>query len=506
MHEKRPPHSILVFLAVMILTLSIAELSALDEFVLPDLIFERLPRPDIAQPDNYPDPAESWLPRLPSFRRQYPFTTPAILPLTFFEASGIIDKEAESLYWDEEMSLASRKPLRAEEFRRSGILPPLRNWSIGANVNPLEALDLGLAVLIPQFGTLGANSIIPFNHSEYQSLSGEVNWTSNSRLGADVRIGYKKDLVSSPYSIGRIDWLPRFSIGDSYTMSLHHYGTSEFSALLGARVDFPIRDSRWTMLLEVDAGGWTPSDNGAKKPSASGAIARSAVATRLFLPSAHWELEGGADICYTTSRGLEGTPYLGLLWSPVQSFHFFADSRIATGYPKSVDDSMSKMRLGGFLPELPVSKQYRVGLTGTSEHLDYRLETAYSSGSFAFAEKQIIVTLPDRRLSGLAELGIAFKTISLLFSGHLDYSIAGRSNLWETRATLIADEISFFIAGGSMDAILSTGLLGMRGEKMKMGLGLEWVIRSQWNIGVSMYTGIPWSEPSINISVNWRNS
>jgi len=500
---KRPPYSIPFLLTVSMLLLSISELSSLDEFVLPDLVFERLPRPDIAQPDSYPDPAAQWLPNLPTFRRQYPLTFSAIPPRSFSEAGDFVDVKG-SFDFDEDMFPVSRNPPRA--LRRSGILPPLRNWSIGANVNPLELLDLGLAVLIPQFGTLGFNSILPFNHSEYRTLSAEVYWMSNGRFGADVRAGYKENLGFSPYSIGRIDWLPRSSIGDSHMLSLHLYGGSGLSALLGTRLDFPIGNSRWAMLTEVDAGGWTSRDDDEKKSSTLGAYLRAAVATRLSLPSAHWELEGGADAYYASSQEFGGMPYLRLLWSPAQAFHFFADSRIVTGYPKSVDDGMSKLRIRGFLAELPVSMRYRVGLTGSSEHLDYRMETAYSTGSFAFAEKQVIVTLPDRRLSALAELGMAFRTISLLFSGVLDYSITGESNLWECRVTLVADEASFYVSGGSMDAILSTDLLGMRGEEMRMGLGLEWVIRKQWHLGASAYAGIHWNDPSINISVNWRDS
>ena len=41
-------------LAAILLTLPFSHLAALDDFVLPDLVYQRLSRPDVIQPENFP--------------------------------------------------------------------------------------------------------------------------------------------------------------------------------------------------------------------------------------------------------------------------------------------------------------------------------------------------------------------------------------------------------------------------------------------------------------------
>jgi hypothetical protein len=505
MQANRPPRKIPAAVAAILLTLPFSRLAALDDFVLPDLVYQRLTRPDVPQPENFPDPAVNWTARLPGYRRLYPLQIMQVSGPNVPEAIGLPDKMPEVPF-----SGSGGGPmgsLKEENRLLPGRIPvPRQGWSAGGSADPREGLDIGAAVSIPGFGVLGTSVFTPFVQSGYRSWSGEVNWTKMGSLRTDVRIGVKDDDGITPWGTGRIDWLEGIASPDSYEVNLHSYGTSDFgfSGIAGMSQDFPVKNSLWSVIAEINAGGWASAADSAD--SSGGGMARGALAAAFVLPDADLNLKAGADVYFSSEAGFGGAPFIGLIWSPERVFRLFADSRVVSGYPVSVDNTLGREKLNGFLPELPVNSRYRAGIEGSSNAVDYRLETAYAGGTFAFAEETEIVTLPDRRISGSAHLDLGFEKLGLAFSGLWDISVDGQASLWESRGSLILKKISMYIEGGSRDSILSTDLPGIRGENPIMGIGFDWLIRSGWDMSLFAYAGIPWDEPSIKFSLNWRDS
>ena len=421
------------------------------------------------------------------------------------EAIVLPDRMPENPYPPQDSGLLAPS---SEEIRMlPGRIPvPHKGWSAGVSADPREGLDIGAAVSIPRFGVLGTSFFAPFVQSGYRPLAGEVNWTKTGSLRTDVRIGVKEDDGITPWGSARIDWLEGVGAPESYEINLHSYGTSDFgfSGIAGMSQDFPVKSSLWSVITEISAGGWASAADSAA--NSGGGMARGALAAAFILPDADLNLKAGADIYYSSEAGLGGAPFLGLIWSPAAEFHLFSDSRVVTGYPASVDNTLGREKIDGFFPELPVNSRYRVGFEGSSNALDYRLEAAYAGGTFAIAENEKIVTIPDRRVSGSAHLDLGFEKLGLTFSGLWDISVAGQTSLWASRGSLILEKITTYIEGGSKDSILSTDLPGIRGDNPIMGIGFDWFIRSEWYMGFFAYAGIPWNEPSIKFSLNWRDS
>ncbi len=461
------------------------------DFVLPDVILSKTLRPDIIQPGNYSDASQYWKPVLPSYRRLYPvfeIATPAAdliipgkNPAGEDKLHPVIPEYSSGLY--------QSIPL---QYRR---------MSVGTDVNIREGVDTELNFIIPEFGNLGGIFFYPFPSSSPRPISGEINWSRIGMFSGDIRLGLKDAGGVEPYSLGHISWNGGILRSDSYYLDYYVYGveTSGVSIEAGSRIQYPVEDSEWVLLSVITGGGWY-------SPEDSSGFIETALAAGFSWPDVKISIKAGADVSYSGGSGFIAAPFLSFLWRPEQDFSIFAGSRLKTGFPSSVDTVFRREELKGFHPSIPVSSAYTIGLKKAAEKgLFYGLEVSYGSGSYAVAVNGYITAIEDQRVFGSASIGYGAGMNKIVLSGKWDGSFYGYPNLWEVQLEYTLTKLAFYVTGGTEDAILAGYLPGIRGEQPIMGTGFTWDFSRNWELDAFTYSEIPWNNPSLRFSLNWRN-
>lgn len=468
--------------------LSTVVLSAQD-LILPDLILFRQSRADIPQPDMYPDTAEFWDSELPSFRRQYP-----LLPVSFSDPEMIVPGKSLSV-----ISLLYDTVPVDRSISRIEAAKMFPVHAAGLEADILEGIDAYYKNSLGGFGTLGGRFFIPFSESSPRPVSVEINWERNAEFFTDTRLGLQIDSNVEPYLSTRNGWEPGAERPDSYYLSLHEFGASDpgFSGFGGAELEIPFGNTNWFFVGELDGGGWYSSSD-------SGGKFRAAVAAGVRLPEQNLTLKAGFDGSYGSTLLFQGSPYLFIHWLPNPGASLYADAGLISGYPEAVDNTFSDEKLSRFVPEIPVSSRFRVGLNGKdSGASDYSLDISYGYGVFAMGRSNSVVTESDSRIGASVSLGHNFELGRIAVYGSLDYSIQGNPTIWETRLEYTRQVIALYLTGGSEDAILGSDLPGIRGEQPIMGIGLDWRVKGDWYIGTLFYAALPWDRPSIKLSIDW---
>lgn len=473
---------------VILMLLSTTVLSAQD-LILPDLILFRQSRSDIPQPNVYPDAAESWDTELPSFRRQYP-----ILLIVIDEPVLIVPGKSLT----EIPLLLDSIPVdyRFSQIESSKLFPV---HAAGLEVDIIEGIDGFYKNSLGSFGTLGGHFFIPFSGSSTRPYAGEINWERTGVFFTDSRLGIQIDSGVEPYLSSRLGWEPGAERPDSYYLNFHEFGSTSpgFSGFGAAELEIPVGDSNWFLVGELDGGGWYSS-------SESGGKFRAAVAAGIHLSEQKLSLKAGFDGSYGSTLLFQGSPYLFINWFPNPGFNLYADAGLISGYPDTVDKTFSFEKVSNFVPEIPVSSRFRVGLNGNSSGgSDFRLEISYGYGVYAMGSGNSVISVSDRRIGGTASFGHNFNAGRIAVYGSLDYSIQGNPDIWEARLEYGRQLIAVYLSGGSEDAILGSDLPGIRGEQPIVGIGLDWRIKDRWYIGTLFYAAMPWDSPSMKLSIDW---
>ncbi|MCK5736650.1 MAG: hypothetical protein KAH21_09235, partial [Spirochaetaceae bacterium] len=221
------------------------------DFILPDLILERLIRPDISQPAVFSYAAEDWTAILPAFRRMYPVSAAesinAEMILPGKTPAGTIDSKIiiTDIYYSSNLQSDSN-------------LPNNYRLSTGAEVDIREGSDLFLNFNPSDKGVFGAVFFIPFPSSSPRPMSGELNWFQMDRLSADIRLGIKDDEGIVPYSLGHMSWNGGMLRPDSYFTDFHIYGIDKFGFSMdtGIEIDLDFNDTNWSLYSKIEGGGW----------------------------------------------------------------------------------------------------------------------------------------------------------------------------------------------------------------------------------------------------------
>jgi len=371
----------------------------------------------------------------------------------------------------------------------------------GSEVDIREGVDISGAASISNAGVFGGIVFVPFESSSPRPFSGEINWNRIGRLSSDVRIGLKEDAGALPYASGRVNWNGGIGHPVTWYSDFHHYGVDNpgFSMAAGSDIDLLFSGSDWSLYSSIEGGGWYAREIG-------GGFIRSVLAGGVKWPESGVSLDFGADVAFSSSSGLTGLPFLRFNWKPLSSLSIFAGSRLISGFPASMDSVFRREKMSGFNPEIPVSSQYRIGISrGEREGFFYRLEVAYGYGRFPRGENGYITSVEDKRIYGSAGLGFNIGNQRVGFSGEWDASVEGKVSLWESRIEYSIKTMTVYLTGGSEDAILAGYFPGIRGETPIMGIGFNWDIRGHWGIETLAYTEIPWNQPSLRVSLNWRD-
>ncbi len=461
------------------------------DFELPDLILSKLLRTDITQPGNYSDASQYWNPVLPSYRRLYPVFKAAI-PASDLIIPGENPAGEEKLY-----------PVIPEYS--SGLYQSLpsqyRRLRVGTDVNIREGVDAEINFVIPGFGNLGGIFFYPFPSSSPRPVSGEINWSRIGMFSGDIRLGLKGAGSAEPYSIGHINWNGGILRSDSYYLDFYAYGveTTGVSIETGSRFEYRIKDSGWVLHSVIAGGGWY-------SPGDSSGFIETALAAGFSWPDVKISMKAGADASYSGVSGFIALPFIGILWHPEQNFSIFADSHLKTGFPSSVDSAFRRENLKGFHPGIPISSAYRIGLKrDVEEGLFFNLDVSYGYGTYAMVLDGFIAAVEDQRVYGTSSIGYGDGMKRIELSGKWDGSFYGYVNLWEIQLEYTLTNLAFYVTGGTEDAILAGYLPGIRGEQPIMGTGVNWNFSKNWVIDAFTYTEIPWNNPSLRFSLNWRN-
>ena len=491
MQATRPPRTAIVRRHLTILFLLTSTALTGQDFILPDLVLSRQARQDIPQPGVYSDISEKWIPELPRYRRQYPLAA-GLSPATQNTLPGRIPAG---------LSMQSTAIPVNMRIQPELIHPQFNHWTVGAKVDIREGADALMKASIPGFGVLGGIFFVPFSDTGPRPWSGEINWGRIGALSADVRAGVKDDAGFTPYGSARLNWNGGIDRPDSYSFELLAYGLSDpgLSGFGGTDIEIPLGDSEWSIITEVEGGGWYSS-------AGKNGMIRSVLAAGLRLPGSRLTLSAGADAAYSGSRGIIGAPFLSIHWYPKPDYSFFADTKLNVGFPHYVDTAFRREKLSGFVPEIPINTRYRLGfIRSGSNRIDYHLEISYGYGLFTIGTDGVITTVEDKRLYGSTGLSYNIGSHRFEISGSWDVSIQGNPDIWESKLEYSGDSTVLYIKAGSEDAILAGYLPGIRGEQPIMGIGFDWIPSESWEMGTFAYTAIPWDMPSLKFSLGWRN-
>jgi len=460
-----------------------------EDFVLPDLILSKVNRPLVALPVDYPDSAENWDPSLPDYRRLYPLLqrtssapfAAADLPVEFGTIVPIAGP----------VQITHKNDIPAQFFRMTA----------GTEINIREGVDLSYGMAITESSVLTAVVSAPFNSSSPRPLAGEISWSRIGRFTGDLRLGLKDDGMAVPYSSGHLSWNGGLLSPDAYFLDYYVFGNSYPGAAMsaGTEIDLPVGESEWSFIGELEGGGWYSQSN-------SSGFVRTAVAAGYTWPVSRLSLDAGADIAFSGSTGLTAAPYLQIQWFPVPDVSIFADSRLNTKYPESLDSVFRREDLAGFIPEVPINTRFRAGfIRNIGRGFFYKLVLSYSYGLFSTAIDGYIRSVDDKRLSGNAGFGYEEGFHEVNFTGSWDVSTEGNTFLWDTELEYSFRALGFYISGGTEDTVLGGYFPGIRGERPIIGTGVNWTPGEDWEIDVFTYTEIPWNNPSLRFSLDWRN-
>jgi hypothetical protein len=267
----------------------------------------------------------------------------------------------------------------------------------------------------------------------------------------------------------------------------------------GTAVEFPVRESEWTVIGKLEGGGWYSPDSG------NGFI-RTALAAGYHWPASRLSLEAGADLAFSGGAGFTAAPYAGIQWFPVSDLSIFADSRLNTRFPDSLDTVFRREIVKEFIPDVPLNTRFRTGfIRNSGSGFFYELVLAYSYGLFSTAVDGYIRSVDDERLSGNAGFGYGKGIHRFNLKGSWDFSLEGFPALWDTEFEYTFRNLGLYISGGSEDAVLGGYFPGIRGEQPIIGTGVTWTPGNDWEIDVFSYSEIPWNNPSLRFSLDWRH-
>jgi len=458
--------------------------------VLPDLILSKPSQSDITQPGNYLDASQYWNPILPSYRRLYSVSETAI-PAADLIIPGKKPAGEENLH-----------PVIPQYYSGLYQFIPSQYRYVKAEmeVDIREGVDAELNFVIPFFGNLGCIFFYPLPASSPRPVSGEINWSRIGMYSGDIRLGLIDNSDVNPYSTGHMSWNGGILRPDSYSLDFYAYGTEKPGVSLeaGSRFQYSFKDSEWMLFSKVTGGGWYSPEEG------SGFI-ETALAAGFSWPSVKISIKAGADVFYSGVSDFGGAPFLSFQWLPERDFSIFADSHLQTGFPASVDTIFRREDLKGFHPGIPISSVFRVGLKrGAEEGLYYGLDVSYSYGTYGIALDGYITSVEDKRVFGTLSFGYREGLKRIKLSGKWDCSFNGYPNLWEVQFEYKLQKNALYISGGTEDAILAGYLPGIRGEQPIMGTGVIWTFSNNWKIDIFTYTKIPWNNPSLRFSLDWR--
>jgi len=461
-----------------------------EDFILPDLILSKNSRPFVPLPDDYRDAAGNWSPSLPSYRRLYPLNSlissaqaaPAELPAGF----GIKVPIAES------GQIISNNDIPVQLFRMTA----------GMEVNIREGADLSFGMAMPDSSVLSSVVSVPFNSSSPRPLAGEIGWSRIGRFSGDIRLGLKDQSMAAPYSSGHLSWNGGILSPDEYFFDYYVYGNRSPGAVMsaGTSIHLPLQKSEWSLIGELEAGTWF------SRISSNNGFIRTALAAGYTWPVSRFSLEAGADLVLSGNTGFTAAPYLGIQWFPVTDISIFADSRLNTKFPDSLDTVFRRENFVGFIPDVPLNTSVRAGfIRNTGKGFFYELVLSYGYGLFSTAIDGYIRSVDDKRLSGNAGFGYTEGVHGINLTGSWDVSVEGNTALWDAEIEYSFKGLGFYISGGTEDTLLGGYFPGIRGEQPIIGTGINWTPGNYWELEVFTYTEIPWNKPSLRVSLDWRN-
>jgi len=462
-----------------------------EDFILPDLILSKATRPLVPLPDDYPDAAENWDSSLPGYRRLYPvtqsvssapgITAPSSLPAGFKTAIPA----------DDPGQIISRSDLPDQFFRMTA----------GTEINLREGADFSFGMAVSDSSVVAAVVSAPFYTTSPRPLNGELSWTRIGRFTGDIRLGLKDDGTAVPYSSGHLGWYGGMLAPDSYFLDYYFFGNSSPGVTIsaGTALDFPIQNSEWSVIGKIDGGGWYSQSSG------SGFV-RTALAAGYSRPVSHFSLEAGADIAFSGNSGFTAAPFIGLQWFPAADLSIFAGSRLNTEFPESLDTVFRRESPAGFIPDVPLNTSFKLGfIRNAGRGFFYELVVSYAYGLFSTAIDGYIRSVDDKRLFGNACFGYSEGVHGVNLTGSWDVSTEGNTVLWDTELEYSYRALGFYIIGGTEDTVLGGYFPGIRGEQPIIGTGVNWTPGKDWEIDVFTYTEIPWNNPSLRFSLDWRN-
>jgi len=94
-------------------------------------------------------------------------------------------------------------------------------------------------------------------------------------------------------------------------------------------------------------------------------------------------------------------------------------------------------------------------------------------------KNRVIVSRDDRSMHGLVSIGYLFGSQRISFSGKLDFSLSGFTDIWGSRIELAGKRLPYCIFSGSQDAIPAEFSGVSRGREAIIGLGLNWEIDNE---------------------------
>ena len=464
--------------------------------LLPDLVIVRDAEPDIPLPNLFPDLAENWNPTPPRYRRQYRIPIEVKPPKSSPEDLPFIDPTADI----GELSPESLGALSSTELGS----PQPGEWSAGAASDIREGADVDVSRTFENLGEIEATIFIPFSERTTgpRPWSGQIGWDRDGLLSSAVKIGAKEEDGVLPYLAAALNWDRGINQPDKYSFELYHYGFSPYrlSILGGMDLSFRIKGSNWSIITKIEGGvSHAVSDTDG---SARGVLA---IGLKLFNHGLLGEV--GIDIAYDDSDKIRAMPFLGFSCLVDDNISVYADAEIFMRYPDNLGRIFRGERLSGFEARTPIHSKYRFGIAQIgSKRVSSLFEISYAEGSFCKMEEGIVISGDDRRARGLVSLAYDFGDRRISFSSELDFSLLGFTDIWEGKVELMDGKLSYYLFGGSQDAILGEFFDGSRGGEAIIGLGLDWKISENWRAGASAYAKMPWESPSLELTVAWKST
>ena len=464
-----------------------------ETLTLPDLVLPLGKRPDIPPPAVYSDASSGWVAEPPAYRRLYPLEALDSPISQHLETDPLYPGVPDCYIDDFEDSMRSAPSVTGE------IPQQFTTWSVSAAADIREGEKIEIAGTPGSFGALGVETFLPLGMEPLRPYSAGLTWMRAGEFGGNYALGIKDESKITPYSLLDLYWDRGTGTPDTYALQSLVYGGSPGagSVRLNAKLDIPIGESYWNIRTGAGGGTWFGENE-------TSWIADALLGVGYDFRQSPLRLIAGAQLAFVDSNLQEAAPYLDIIWKPESGWILSFRSGIEFGIQDPV--FMRYETVESFDAEIPSRSKYRfnVSYLAVGGSL-FRISLEYGYGRYAFAQDGVVVVDDERALRGEAlgyrPVGNGVILLEVDFSYYMNRHLA----LWEASLAFEWQLLSAYFRGGTEDMILGEGFPGIRNEVPIMGVGLDRQVGENWFLGLFGYARLPWTQPSIDIHVNWRS-